>query len=422
MCQAWRSSDDLRMHVDGAAWRLPPKEAELRRRLWAQLYIIDRSISLSLGRPLAIQEEQCTVRQPGNYHDAELSNVAIINRPLSSPTKSTFLILHFKLAQVIGHIQLTCFGLMPRQYADVLEAERRLQEWKMSLPPHFRLDNPDTSLDGGDCSWLRPQRHTLSSKFHLCRISLHRPYLLRSYGRHGADYKVSAEACLTSSIADITLRLSSNETDPLDRFKWMTVASGFFSATILGILCGTRHRDKRLNYHELLRLLCGYIAVEKTTSRKDESLEAELSVLDMMVERAQGILQEETERRRKRLLSTPTLITESISTPTTSAMGMSEGTIAFSPIPSVPPPQSQSQSQSFSPYFPYLQPQDQEPLYTDSGEEWNEYTHGWAMAPTWDTTAPALPDPSDGKGWQEVMDLVMNSIGSSPPEGFVAVV
>ena len=218
------------MHVDGASWeRMPSAEAELRRRLWAQLYTIDRSISLFLGRPLAIENNRFTTSEPANITDPELGSLLHLSRPLNHPTKTTFLILHFRLAQIIGDLQLRCFDLHPRTYQDVLDCEAMFEGYWRALPPHFRLEDANTSLDDQTAyRWLKPQRQTLISKFHLARISLHRPYLLRSFGKKAdPQYKTSREACLFSSIADITLRTTGTDTDPLDRFKWMTVRRPF---------------------------------------------------------------------------------------------------------------------------------------------------------------------------------------------------
>lgn len=73
LLQAWltvgfavRFSQAQGLHVDGTRWGLPAKETEIRRRLWAQLFCIDRSISLFLGRPVSIQNEQSAVAMPLN--------------------------------------------------------------------------------------------------------------------------------------------------------------------------------------------------------------------------------------------------------------------------------------------------------------------------------------------------------------------
>lgn len=207
-----------------------------------------RSVSLFLGRPLAIQDDHQATDSPSNIDEAALnapltqSEIGPLPRgstsnpyrlravPLSQPTLATFLILHHRLAGIIGRVQLSCFGLRPRQYRNVQECEQLFQNFRDNLPPHFRLDGDeqDHSLDDqAGYEWLVPQRQTLISKFHLARISLHRPYLLRSFrpGREGEVYAGSRHACVTSAVADIKLRTTLGGLDPLDRFKWMTVCS-----------------------------------------------------------------------------------------------------------------------------------------------------------------------------------------------------
>ena len=186
---------------------------------------VGSSVSLFLGRPLAIQDNHFTTHEPANIADDQLGAFFDLPKPFDHPTKSTFLILHFRLAQIIGNVQLTCFGLHPRDYSDVLGCEALFAGYRDTLPPHFRLERADTSLDEREgFRWLRHQRQTLISKYHLARISLHRPYLLRSFGRRAdPQFMTSRDACLFSSIADINLRMSLTDADPLDRFKWMTV-------------------------------------------------------------------------------------------------------------------------------------------------------------------------------------------------------
>lgn len=122
-----------------------------------------RSISYFLGRPLSIRDSNFTARLPANINDDELSISPRPNRPLSEVTKSTFLILHYRLAHIIGQILSTCFGLTPRSHADVLGFEARMVEWETSLPAVFRLEDPDLRWDE-QYPWLKLQRQTLKSK------------------------------------------------------------------------------------------------------------------------------------------------------------------------------------------------------------------------------------------------------------------
>ncbi|ORX38629.1 fungal-specific transcription factor domain-domain-containing protein [Kockovaella imperatae] len=293
--EAVRAAQAQGMHVDPSIWDMPPLQAEIRRRLWAHMYTLDRSLALYVGRPFAVVSEY-TTRPPVNATDQSIASAShqdnIIIATLDNPTKSTFLILHYQLAKIIGEAQEKCFGISgKRRYKDVLDCEELFDAFKRSLPPHFRLDGDeaDHSLDLSDeYKWLVPQRLSLISKYHLARISLHRPYLLRSF-RHRGDtmFAKSREACIESSVAEIQLRTALEGSDPLDRFKWMTVASGFNTATILGCLCIFPMRgDGDFDQRSVLQLLEKYVSIQEKTLRRDERLEDELRVLRMMLQRA----------------------------------------------------------------------------------------------------------------------------------------
>ncbi|WVQ68204.1 uncharacterized protein L199_006411 [Kwoniella botswanensis] len=64
------------------------------------------------------------------------------------------------------------------------------------------------------------------------------------------------------------------------------VASGFNSATILGILCHLGYKDSRFPKGSLRSMIQAYIALEEKTIRRDEALETELMVLRMMEAKA----------------------------------------------------------------------------------------------------------------------------------------
>ncbi len=243
-----------------------------------------RSISYFLGRPLAIHDDKFSVVPPANIPDSELPVLPRPNWPLTTPTKSTFLILHYRLAQIIGRILTTCFGLSPRKHADVMACEHLMVDWIRNLPPVFNLDDPDLRWDE-QYTWLRLQRQTLISKFHQARIALHRPYLLHN------GYTESRIACVVSAGAELRNRLHLLEEDveALDRFKWMTVASGFAPACILGLLLARNKREDRVyDYDEIRALFIAYIAAERRAAR-DHSADCEMQVLDMMLSKADAM-------------------------------------------------------------------------------------------------------------------------------------
>lgn len=151
------------------------------------------------------------------------------------------------------------------------------------------------------------------------------------------------------------------------------MASGFNPATIIGILCVYGYRDERFDRDYLLNVLRDYISAEEKTVRRDERLESELRVLQMMVEKA-------TASRRKH----------------------HRHTILPAPIPASAP--------TLTPPFPPL-------VFVDS--EWVNATRindpdrpsafafdDFLLPPEWDGTAQPMPESNDWEGWTNVMAYV----------------
>ena len=267
--QAIRQAMASGFHIDAShrmfqSTGMPAKEQEQRRRLWAHMIIIDTSLSLYLGRPHAVfGGQQYTSQEPANIDSDQLHNTPPVNldvyveaagdtqpwqldlsiypnnvrgHSLDQPTRSTFLILHLRLAYVIGQMQRRCFGIKQRKHEkDVVECEEMFKAWARSLPRHFRMEDTDLSLDDKpEYHWLKRQRKNLHSKYYIARISLHRPYLLATGQKTTAEgtsdstetdlYAMSRDACYVSALSDLNLRTQTDEIDPLDRFKWMTVS------------------------------------------------------------------------------------------------------------------------------------------------------------------------------------------------------
>jgi hypothetical protein len=75
-----------------------------------------------------------------------------ISRPLSQPTSATFLILRKHLAKIVGKVVHHFQKLdEPAQYSDVEKLQQDLDRFVEELPPHFRMYDPDKSLDSSEC-------------------------------------------------------------------------------------------------------------------------------------------------------------------------------------------------------------------------------------------------------------------------------
>lgn len=90
----------LGLYRDGTVLNLTDKrEIEVRRRAWAMLYHLDRTISLLVGRPASISDAHTDTRLPANLDDDELEgDFDPAGHPLSKPTIYTYAIVRYVLA------------------------------------------------------------------------------------------------------------------------------------------------------------------------------------------------------------------------------------------------------------------------------------------------------------------------------------
>lgn len=85
----------LGLYRDGTVLHLSDKrEIEIRRRAWAMMYHLDRSISLLIGRPPIISDAHTDTLPPANLEDEELEeDFSTDGHPLSRPTQWTYIIV-----------------------------------------------------------------------------------------------------------------------------------------------------------------------------------------------------------------------------------------------------------------------------------------------------------------------------------------
>jgi hypothetical protein len=230
------------MHIDGEHLQLPRKVIETRRRLWSQLYFLDVSIALALGRPNSINEKHCVFKEMNNIWVDDMSNEeAAVAQPLdleANPTPSAFLIFQHRLSQIITSIYDMQFSVASSpdssaSYDEVMRIEDHLQFWKNSLPSYFGLD-ADLCMDDR-YTYVRWHRHYLHTAFHFARITLHRAYLFRSSITD--RFRRSRDACISSACADLRIKLDLHNPTMSERIKADAGTQQLSnSALILGII------------------------------------------------------------------------------------------------------------------------------------------------------------------------------------------
>jgi len=128
-------STELRFYGDDDYYR--------RRRLvfWT-LYSLDRFTGCSLGRPLAIQDEDCNdpVLSTEQTNDPLLDCRCVVEQPATTHQVHQ-LAANVRLHVIVGHIVKLVYlkRMISRDVAEKLSAE--LKAWRKSLPPCASLDN-----------------------------------------------------------------------------------------------------------------------------------------------------------------------------------------------------------------------------------------------------------------------------------------
>ncbi|KAF4453254.1 hypothetical protein FALBO_16028, partial [Fusarium albosuccineum] len=122
-------------------------QIELRKRTWWMCLILDKMCSMSYGRPPLIPTSYMTVDLPTNVELEKLDDNSN-HRPQASTVPSTAsLILYTKLYLILGTIIENVYDNNIRKPLDssqphhtliqILEAEKRLTQWKAELPPEM---------------------------------------------------------------------------------------------------------------------------------------------------------------------------------------------------------------------------------------------------------------------------------------------
>ncbi|WQF84636.1 hypothetical protein CDEST_09650 [Colletotrichum destructivum] len=376
---AMRMAQAQGMHIDGERWRLPRKETETRRRLWSNLYMLDKTIALALGRPFAIVDQQCLVKQASNVWLDDLDDeeaAGVPEAPLSEPTASVFSRLAHELAVVVGKIQERCFGLFTVSYETVLTLDKEIEAWSGSLPPYFELEDPDRDKDDR-LPFLPWQRLHLHSMYHFARVTLHRPFLLRQSITN--RYKHSHDVCIASACADLEMGLKLFGQPLNDRLKWSLGPHNLFnSALVLGIIAVRDPHSRRSQ--AILEDLAAYCEMQRNDVWLNEFALAEVKIVELCVKKA---------RQSQPPPPPGTLVPLALASASPSRRPSQ---------PAGPTPVMQTQ-----PQLPVESP-DFDPLMAGLGLPYS--TTSAQM--TWDDPGFFLPESGDLSQWEHVLNTIMH--------------
>ncbi|KAF2025129.1 hypothetical protein EK21DRAFT_77215 [Setomelanomma holmii] len=166
-----REAQELGIDKDAGIESLSEFDIEIRRRIWTLLYIWDWQMSAWLGRPNLIDQKNLTFKFP-NLRLDQSSNEPNLLSPFAHMALQAN--LGRRVATVLGEAQSTSNLSAKAVIAVETECEKFIEE----LPPIFRVDDIDTSLDR-EHPYFVFQRHQMHCVIFVTMLDFLKPYLTR---------------------------------------------------------------------------------------------------------------------------------------------------------------------------------------------------------------------------------------------------
>lgn len=238
-----REAQELGIDRDANIDGLSEFDIEIRRRIWALLYIWDWQMGAWLGRPNLIDQKNLSFKLPNLRLDQSNSNPNLLS-PFAH------MALQANLGRRVNTIMGDAQSVDALSADEILDIEAELDKFIDELPPIFRLHNPDTSLDA-EHPYFVFQRHQLHTVLYVTKLDFLKPFLTRARDDKKTDRDDEFRAMginLALDVLDVARRLFDHEF-PINAKFHMVVFSIFDTSTILcsAIIHDTQHRLPRRN-------------------------------------------------------------------------------------------------------------------------------------------------------------------------------
>ncbi|KAJ4169167.1 hypothetical protein NW754_011101 [Fusarium falciforme] len=184
---AIKAAMSIGLHSRDIASKFTPVEQEIRKRTWFGCILLDRSLSMTFGRPCAIPEEYIRLDLP-----KPLPPCASVPEEIQS-LSTGFFNASIQLYRVMGRIITTLYGSnlgcdeQPTEtvtVTSIIQFGQELTDWQNNLPPQLALRiSADLPREGEiqDPTTERV-RLILTLRYLNVQLLLHRPTFIRSLG------------------------------------------------------------------------------------------------------------------------------------------------------------------------------------------------------------------------------------------------
>ncbi|KAB5576198.1 fungal-specific transcription factor domain-containing protein [Coniochaeta sp. 2T2.1] len=174
--------------------------SQCRKRVLWVAYTIDAYLSVVLGRPRHLHDDEIDQDFPDCVNDEDMAPQGPKNADAQEDSHLDAVIFHAKLAQHINAISRTVYSIhqdvSPQSRIDAaMRASQSLQQWRTSLPPHLGAVRPSSLAPA-----FRREATALRLAHSHAVMHASRPFLLGHLsGASGSDRERLVEECIKAA-------------------------------------------------------------------------------------------------------------------------------------------------------------------------------------------------------------------------------
>ena len=198
-------------HRDSAQnTQITPFQSEMRRRVWAVIFMMDATVSAQYDLPRVIRASQSSTQEPRSFLDDDIwEHMARlpIPRPDSVPTPIQFLISKNKLISAFSKVADMFTLIKQPQYAEILRLDGILQSAFDTIPQWLTMRSVTQSImDGPHITMQRAQTALI---FYKAKCILHRPFILKA--KEDTRHIYSRTVCLEAALEILKIQESMDQ-------------------------------------------------------------------------------------------------------------------------------------------------------------------------------------------------------------------
>ncbi|KKA30679.1 hypothetical protein TD95_003356 [Thielaviopsis punctulata] len=226
-------------------------DVEMRRRVWWTLYVLDRSLSIEMGRPMMIDDSDCDIPLPVGYDDHFLADDGPRVPPGSQPLSHSFL--------AIVHVMRSYSSLVRTLSSSTEISAARIAVFDQ----HFAgaLSNFPTACDPSSSEAVTPNFLPPLAYLLTARMTLHRHNLNPACTRTAR--RAAVEQCVVDALD--TARVLSRVATPIGMSATSLLALHIFRSTLFLVLGG--YFDQAVICVRVLRSFHGWRDIASPCSR-----------------------------------------------------------------------------------------------------------------------------------------------------------